>query len=59
MRSLVDRLVAAVAIRDGAAVLEKNRDFGVIAAHSELRLHRVGGGSDGSPGEAPEQPEPV
>ncbi len=39
VRSLIDCLIATVAIREGAPVLEQDRDFKVIAAHTELRLH--------------------
>jgi predicted nucleic acid-binding protein len=38
VRSLIDCLIAAVAIREGAPVLERDRDFTIIAAHTELRL---------------------
>ena len=36
-RSLIDCLIAAVAIRSGATVLHVDRDFGAIARHSTLR----------------------
>ena len=36
-RSLIDCLIAAIAIRAGAAVLHADRDFGVIARHSTLQ----------------------
>ena len=36
-RSLVDCLIAAVAIRAGASVLHVDRDFSVIARHSPLQ----------------------
>jgi predicted nucleic acid-binding protein len=38
VRSLIDCLIATVAIREGAPVLEQDRDFKVIAAHTELKL---------------------
>ena len=38
IRSMVDCLVAAVAIRHGVPVLARDRDFEVIAAHSRLVL---------------------
>jgi predicted nucleic acid-binding protein len=38
VRSLVDCLVAAVAIRSGAAVLHRDRDFDRIARHAPLAL---------------------
>jgi predicted nucleic acid-binding protein len=37
VRSLTDCLVAAVALRAGASVLHRDRDFEVIARHSRLR----------------------
>ena len=37
IRSLIDCLIAAVAIRRGAAVLHEDRDFEALAAHTELR----------------------
>lgn len=40
VRSLVDCLVAAVALRLGAPVLARDRDFETLAAVSALRLHR-------------------
>ena len=39
-RSLLDCLVAAVAIRVDAAVLHSDRDFDVIARHVDLRIDR-------------------
>ena len=36
-RSLIDCLIAAIAIRRGATVLHADRDFSVIARHSTLR----------------------
>lgn len=36
-RSLIDCLVAAIAIRAGVAVLHADRDFGVIARHTTLQ----------------------
>ena len=43
VRSLVDCLIATVAIREQVPVLEQDRDFDVIAAQRELRLHLPGG----------------
>jgi predicted nucleic acid-binding protein len=37
-RSLIDCLIAAVAIRIGAVILHQDRDFDVIARHAPLRL---------------------
>jgi predicted nucleic acid-binding protein len=37
-RQLTDCLIAVVAIRDRAAVLERDRDFEVLARHSALQL---------------------
>ena len=36
-RSLIDCLIAAIAIRGGATVLHADRDFSVIARHSTLQ----------------------
>ena len=38
VRRLIDCLIAAVAIRERAAVLHKDRDFEVLARHSKLRI---------------------
>ncbi len=38
VRSTMDCLIAAVAIREGASVLHRDRDFGVIARHTDLHL---------------------
>jgi predicted nucleic acid-binding protein len=38
IRTLVDCLIAAVAIRTDAAVLHQDRDFEAIARHTPLRL---------------------
>lgn len=38
VRSLVDCLIAAVAIREGVTVLAADRDFDVIARHTGLRI---------------------
>lgn len=38
-RKLIDCLIAAVAIREGAAVLHADADFDVISRHTDLRLH--------------------
>ena len=37
-RSLNDCLVAAVALRHGVPVLHRDRDFAVLAAHTDLRV---------------------
>lgn len=37
-RDTMDCLIAAVAIREGASVLHRDRDFDVIARHTELRI---------------------
>lgn len=39
LHSLVDCLIAAVAMREGVPVLQRDRDFETIAAHTELGLH--------------------
>lgn len=41
VRRMFDCLIAAVAIREGLAVLHTDRDFGVIARHSRLELDPV------------------
>ncbi len=42
VRKLIDCLKAAVAIRHDVAVLHADVDFGVLALHTDLRLHSVG-----------------
>jgi predicted nucleic acid-binding protein len=42
VRSTMDCLIAAVAIREGASVLHRDRDFDVIARHTELQIHPLG-----------------
>jgi predicted nucleic acid-binding protein len=39
--SQMDCLIAAVAIKEGVAVLHSDRDFDLIARHSPLRVHPV------------------
>lgn len=41
VRSGIDCLIAAVAIREGAAVLHADRDFDAIARHADLRIEPV------------------
>lgn len=41
VRTLTDCLIAAVAIRAGAALLHDDRDFDVIARHTDLRIEPV------------------
>jgi len=43
VRNTLDCLIAAVAIREGASVLHADRDFDVIARHTELRIHSIEG----------------
>jgi len=38
VRTMVDCLIAAVALREGAVVLAHDRDFQVLAQHTALRL---------------------
>ncbi|MGN6694474.1 MAG: type II toxin-antitoxin system VapC family toxin [Aquihabitans sp.] len=38
IRSMVDCLIAAVAVRNGVPVLAKDRDFEALAAHTPLQL---------------------
>jgi hypothetical protein len=40
VRSLLDCLVAAVAIRAGTPVLHGDRDFDALARHTELEIYR-------------------
>ena len=42
VRNEIDCLIAAVALRVDAEVLHNDRDFDVIARHTELRIHPVG-----------------
>lgn len=42
IRSLSDCLIAVQAIRAGASVLHRDRDFDVIARHTELRIEPIG-----------------
>jgi len=42
VRSTMDCLIAAVAIRESASVLHSDRDFDVIAQHTELQIHPLG-----------------
>lgn len=41
VRSTLDCLVAAVAIRNGVPVLHNDRDFDALARHTELDLYRT------------------
>ena len=38
VRKLIDCLIAAVAIREGATVLHNDRDFEALAKHTRLRI---------------------
>lgn len=38
VRKMTDCLIAAVAIREGAAVLHRDADFDVLARHTQLRV---------------------
>ncbi len=42
VRSMIDCLIAAVAIRESASVLHADRDFDVIARHTGLKIEPVG-----------------
>ncbi len=42
IRNTIDCLIAAVAIREGASVLHADRDFDVIARHTDLRIEPLG-----------------
>jgi predicted nucleic acid-binding protein len=41
IRNAINCLIAAVAIRAGASLLHNDRDFDVIARHTELEIHPV------------------
>lgn len=41
VRSMIDCLVAAVAIREGAKLIQHDRDFELIARHAPLELEQV------------------
>lgn len=41
IRDLTDCLIAVPAIRAGASILHRDRDFDVIARHTDLRIHPV------------------
>jgi predicted nucleic acid-binding protein len=43
----MDCLIAAVAVREGMPLLEQDRGFRVIAAHTEPRLHVGSSGAAG------------
>ena len=42
IRSMLDCLIAAVAIRQGIPVLHSDRDFDALARHTELRVYEDG-----------------
>ena len=42
VRNTIDCLIAAVALREGASVLHKDRDFDAIARHTGLQIEPVG-----------------
>ena len=41
VRSMLDCLIGSVAIRNGVALLHRDRDFLTLAAHTPLQLHPV------------------
>ena len=41
VRKLMDCIIAAVAIRSGVPVLHNDRDFSVLARHTELQVYEV------------------
>ena len=41
VRSMLDCVIAAVAIREGATLLHRDRDFDVIARHTTLQIEPV------------------
>ena len=45
VRKLIDCLIAAVAMRVGAAILHNDRDFDVIARYAELEIDTGGNGA--------------
>lgn len=42
VRSMIDCVIAAVAIREGATLLHRDRHFDVIARHTPLRIEPAG-----------------
>ena len=46
VRKLIDCLIASVAMRAGTAILHNDRDFDVIARHTELGVDAVDSASD-------------
>ena len=47
VRSVLDCLIAAVAIRNGVSVLHDDRDFDALARHTELQVFEVNGARAG------------
>lgn len=41
VRKMMDCLIASVAIRKGVPILHNDRDFGVLARHTELRVYET------------------
>jgi predicted nucleic acid-binding protein len=41
VRTLIDCLIAAVAIRERASLLHNDRDYDLLARHSKLKIERV------------------
>ena len=41
IRKLIDCLIAAVAVREGATLLHNDRDFDVLARHTRLRTEAL------------------
>lgn len=41
IRSMLDCLIAAVAIRNGVPILHDDRDFDALARHTELEVYRA------------------
>ncbi|MGI8904565.1 MAG: PIN domain-containing protein [Solirubrobacteraceae bacterium] len=50
IRTMLDCVIAAVAIREHAELLHHDRDFDAIARHTPLRLARAGARPSGTAG---------
>ena len=44
VRKLIDCLIASVAMRADASILHNDRDFDVLARHTELRIYEIARG---------------
>lgn len=41
VRKLIDRLIGAIAVRHGVAVLNADADFDTLARHTDVEVHPV------------------